>query len=595
MKINITERLFLLREEMKNRKIDYYLIRTSDYHNSEYVGEYFKVREFFSGFTGSNGTLVVSINFAGLWTDGRYFIQAEKELEGSEIIVFRLGERDVPSIPEYLAKHMTDNQKLGFDGKVCSEKYIECIKEKCKKIKIQYCYKEDLASIVWKDRPVLEHKKIMILHKKYHGKEFKEKLQWIRDKMKEENADYFFLSKLDDIMWLYNIRGNDVECNPVAMSYTFITQKESYLFVQKEAIDELLVDYAKLNNITLLYYDSIFTFLDNYSYDGQVLLDDLETSYYACQTISEKTEVITCPNPTELLKAVKNEKEVEKMHEYFILDSVAVCKFLYWIKNTSDIDEMKAAQYLDNLREQVKDYMGLSFQTIAAYKENAAMMHYEASETSNKMIEKEGFLLVDSGGQYLGATTDVTRTICMGELSDEEKKYFSLVLVGMLQLMNANFLYGCTGRNLDILARQPLWDESVDYKCGTGHGVGFYLNVHEGPQSIRWKYLQDVMETVLEEGMTITDEPGVYFEGQFGIRTENVLLVKKGIENGDGQFMYFEPLTFVPIDLEAIDKTYMSDKDIRRLNEYHQMVFHKIAPYLDEDEKKWLVNATIAI
>ena len=578
---------------MQEKKIDYYLIPTSDFHNSEYVGDYFKVREYYSGFTGSNGTLVISQQETGLWTDGRYFIQAKKELAGSGITLFCMGEKGVPSITEYLSEHTKEGDVIGCDGRVCSKKYAERLIEACKPKNIRLSYTEDLAGELWEKRPKRSANEIMVLPKAYTGASVEKKLLAVREKMKEIGADCFFLSKLDDIMWLFNIRGNDVECNPVALSYAFVTLQETYLFLQKEAVQkDEISSYFKEHQIIIKDYDSVFVFLENFSYTGTVLLDEYEISYQAFQSIEKNAKTISSQNPTEYLKAVKTEQEIEKMKEYYLLDSAAVCKFIYWMKHTGAEDEMTAGAYLDKFRASIKDFMGLSFQTICAYRENAAMMHYEANEENNKKLEKSGMLLIDSGGQYLGATTDVTRTICLGETTEEEKKYFTLVAVGMLRLMNARFLEGCTGRNLDILARLPLWECDVDYKCGTGHGVGCFLNVHEGPHNIRWKYIEGTLEAVLKDGMLVTDEPGVYFENRFGIRTENVLLVRKGTENKDGQFLYFEPLTFVPIDLMAIVTDYMNEDDRMKLNHYHNQVYEKVSPYLTEEERMWLKEET---
>ena len=597
MNETIIARISALRMKMKENGIDFYMIPTSDYHNSEYVADFFKTREFFSNFTGSNGTLLVSMQEAFLWTDGRYFIQAEKELRGTGITLMKIGETNVPTIAEYLSKHMDEKQTLGFDGKVCNVNYIENIKQKYEQerngITCNLCYKEDLAAKIWTDRPTLPHNKVQVLPVKYHGNDLEQKLKMIRSVMKQKKAGHFFLSKLDDIMWLYNIRGCDVMCNPVTLSYAFITEDKNYLFIQQEALSREFEKYAKENDIELKNYSDVFEFLETYAYSGSVIFDKNETSYYAYDVIKKRTDVIFSFNLTELPKAIKNETEISKMKEYYLLDSVAVCKFIYWLKHTKeDITEMKAAAYLDELRSKIKDFRGLSFPTISAYGENAAMMHYEANKKSNSKVLHKGFLLVDSGGQYLGATTDVTRTICMGPVSDEEKKCFSLVLSGMLQLMNATFLYGCTGRNLDILARIPLWNELMDYKCGTGHGVGCFLNVHEGPQNISWKYTKNKEETILEEGMTVTDEPGVYIEGKFGIRTENVLLVIKKGNSTDGQFMGFVPLTYVPIDLEGIDISFINEENVERLNEYHAKVYKKISPYLEKEEKIWLDSVT---
>ncbi|MDD6811634.1 MAG: aminopeptidase P family protein [Lachnospiraceae bacterium] len=604
---SIKKRMELLRERMKAEQIDYYLIPTADYHNSEYVSDYFKVREFLSGFTGSNGSLVISQKEAGLWTDGRYFIQAEKELEGSGIILFRMLEEGVPTIQEYLEKQMREGQTLGFDGRVVNSAYGKKLEQALKTKNIKFCYKKDLADSLWMDRPAIPAHPVMILPENICGQSVKEKLAQVRETMEQENCQAHIVSKLDDLMWLFNIRGGDVECNPVALSYGFFTMTECYLFLQKEAVSEELRKYAEEYGITLMDYNEIENFLQEFPYmDYQsrntgneqkihILFDDKNVNYSLYRILQEKAELVNKENPTEKLKAKKNPVELAQMQEIYLKDSAAVTKFIYWLKKNigkMEITEYSAAMYLDNLRKEMEGFLDLSFPTISGYKENAAMMHYEATAKDHKELKPEGMLLVDSGGQYVGGTTDVTRTIVLGEISQEVKEHFTAVAVGMLNLSNAHFLYGCTGRNLDILAREPLWNKGIDYKCGTGHGIGYILNVHEGPQNIRWRYSEDAKEAVLEEGMILSDEPGVYIEGSHGIRTENVIVVRKGEKNGDGQFMHFDTLTYVPIDLDAIDTAYMQPKDIERLNVYHKAVYEKISPLLEEEEREWLAEVT---
>lgn len=587
------QRLKKLRNEMKNKNIDYYIIPTSDFHNSEYVGDYFKVREWYSGFTGSNGTLLVGTDMVGLWTDGRYFVQAEKELEGSTIELFRMGDEGVPTIPEYIHKFGKKGVRIGFDGRILRKFYVDRMINCCQELEPILVSDEDIAGKIWDERPLLSKEEVFLLSKEYQGMTIAEKCEIIRKKMEEERADFLFVSKLDDIMWLYNIRGNDVECNPVALSYAYVTKDEKTLFVQKDALSPLAAEYLTDNGVVIREYGEVFTFLENNLEDLIGIADAEETGFLAASIIERKNTILKASNPIESVKAVKTDKEIGHMSKFYLEDSVAVCKFLYYMeKNGVGMTEYEAADYLDALRSHIEGFHGLSFPTISAYGSNAAMMHYEATEDNCAVIENKGFLLVDSGGQYLGATTDVTRTFAMGELTEEEKKYFTLVAVGMLRLQTAVFLSGCTGRNLDILAREPLWKLGMDYKCGTGHGVGYFMNVHEGPHSIRWKYVKDVVETVLKEGMVVTDEPGVYIKDKLGIRTENVLIVKKLFQNDDGTFLAFEPLTYVPIDKRGIDTGYMTGEDIRILDEYHAAVFDKIAPHLEEDELEWLRGAT---
>jgi len=589
-------RLENLRNKMKEKNIDYYIIPTSDFHNSEYVGDYFKIREWYSGFTGSNGTLLIGEDFAGLWTDGRYFVQAEKELMGSTIELFRLGDEGVPTIPEYIFNSGKKGVRIGFDGRILRKFYVDRMINCCQGLEPVLLCEEDLAGNLWEERPALPKEEVSVLPMEYQGMSIAEKKEIVLRKMEEAKADFLFVSKLDDIMWFYNIRGNDVECNPVALSYLFMTREKMYIFIQKEAVSPLAAEYLTENGVIIREYDEVFEFLENEIQGLMGIADIEETGYLAAAIIEKNGKIIDASNPIEKIKAVKNEKEIEHMRRFYLEDSAAVCKFLYYIKKHGvGMSECEAAEYLDNLRSQIAGFQGLSFPTISAYGANAAMMHYEACEDKCAVIEDKGFLLVDSGGQYLGATTDVTRTIPMGELTEEEKKYFTLVAMGMLRLQNAVFLSGCTGRNLDILARQPLWELGMDYKCGTGHGVGYYLNVHEGPHSIRWKYVKDIGEAVLEEGMVVTDEPGVYIKDKLGIRTENVLLIKKKEQNIDGTFLTFEPLTYAPIDRDAIDISFMEPSDIRKLNEYHALVYKKISPYLEGEEKAWLYEVTRAL
>ena len=591
----IQGRIEALRKEMEKAGVDYYMVPTADFHNSEYVDRYFKMREYLSGFTGSNGTLVVSKEEAGLWTDGRYFIQAEKELSGTGIRLFRMLDEGVPTIQEYLKQNMKEGQTLGFDGRVVDTAFGRRLEKALAEKKVRLAFDRDLGDAVWTDRPALPCHPVTVLDEAICGKTAGEKLADVRQKMEEAGADAFLLSKLDDLMWLLNIRGADVECNPVALSYAYLTKDDCFLFLQEAEVTQELKDHAAKYGVTLLPYGQVVPFLKGRKEKETVLFDVANTGYALSRTLQEKGETVEGKNPTELMKAIKNEVELSRMEEVYRKDSAAVCKFIYWLKKNvgkKKITEVTAAQYLDGLRSRIDGYLDLSFPTISGYQENAAMMHYEAEPETCKELRPEGMLLVDSGGQYVGGTTDVTRTIVLGPVSDEIKEHFTAVAVGMLALTNARFLYGCTGRNLDILARQPMWNRNIDYKCGTGHGVGYILNVHEGPQGIRWRFTEGQSEAVIEAGMDVTNEPGIYIEGSHGIRTENVMVARNGVRNGDGQFMYFDTLTWVPIDLDAIDPAYMEPREIAWLNDYHAKVYEKIAPLLDEEERAWLKEAT---
>lgn len=593
----IQGRLAALRKAMKEAGIDYYMIPTADFHNSEYVNDYFKVREYFCGFTGSNGTLVVWQEGAGLWTDGRYFIQAERELSGTTVELFRMREEGVPTITEFLQKNMQKSQTLGFDGRVISAQTGKEYEEKLADKQISIAYAKDLAEGIWTDRPAFPAGKVTVLDEQVAGRSFEEKRGDVMEKLEKENADAFLLTKLDDLMWLFNIRGCDVECNPVAMSYGYLTKERSVLFIQKSVLDDGVRAYLDKKGIEVEGYEDVVEFLRGLSPKGKTLVDVRHCSYALYKTLAQKQKPVEKKNPTELLKAIKNPVELANMEKMYLKDSLALTRFIYWLKKNigkMEITEITAADKLEEFRREIPECLGLSFPTIGGYKANAAMMHYEATPESFAVLKPEGLFLVDSGGQYLGATTDVTRTIVLGPVSDEIRQHYTVVAAGMLQMTNARWLHGCTGRNLDILARQPVWNIGMDYKCGTGHGVGYILNVHEGPQGLSWQYADGRPEAVIEEGMDITNEPGIYVEGSHGIRIENVMVAKNDVKNEYGQFMHFETLTWVPIDMEAIDEKYMTEIQRAYLYKYQREVYEKLSPYMDDEEKAWLLRETRA-
>ena len=623
----IRERLQALRKAMKAEGIDFYMMPTADFHNSEYVNDYFKVREYFCNFSGSNGTLLVWQDGAGLWTDGRDFIQAERELAGTGVTLFRMLDEGVPTMKEFLQKEMKEGQTFGFDGRVISagdgKRYEKALTDK----KIKFVYDKDLAETIWTDRPAFPGGKVMVLDEEIAGMRFEDKWKRVMEKVEKEGAESFLLTKLDDLMWLFNIRGCDVECNPVAMSYGYFTNEKAVLFIQKCALDRKVTEYLESKGILVEAYADVAEFLKNIPSKDKILVDSRHCSYYLYKILASNQTIVEKQNPTEELKAVKNSVELANMEKIYLKDSVAVTKFIYWLKNAmksdkdkrvldkkqplvreaaeeqgalagqetmGEITEVSAAEYLEKLRRAIPEFLDLSFPTIAGYKENAAMMHYEATPENCAVLGPEGLLLVDSGGQYLGGTTDVTRTIVLGPISDEIKLHYTMVAVGMLRLSAARWLHGCTGRNLDILARQPLWNMGLDYKCGTGHGVGYILNVHEGPQGLRWRYMEGAAEAVLEAGMDVTNEPGVYVEGSHGIRIENVMVAENDVKNEYGQFMHFKTLTWVPIDMEAIDEKYLTQTDKMLLYYYQKKVYNKISPYLTEEEAAWLRAETRA-
>lgn len=592
------QRIAVLQTLLQEAGIDYYIVPTADYHNSEYVNEFFKMRQFLSGFTGSAGTLVISSKEAGLWTDGRYFVQAESQLEGSEIVLYKMAEEGVPTIEEYLEKSVCEGQTIGFDGRVVNAAFGKKLENLFEGKNVKICYDKDIAAQLWQDRPPMPASKVWIVSETYCGIGVQEKLLKVREKMVEEEAAHLLISKLDDIMWLYNIRANDVACTPVALSYTFVSKNEAVLFIQKEALTEEAKEHFNKNGIICREYDEIVDYLKSCKLDGKVWCALHDMNYMLYQLMQSRTELVEKDNPTELMKAVKNPVELEQIRKYYIEDSAVLTKFLFWMKENVGkvpMDELSVAKKLDGMRAEITGFLDLSFETISAYKANAAMAHYSATEEQSSSIEAEGFYLVDSGGQYIGGTTDVTRTIALGAITDEMKMHFTKVACGMLRVAEAKFLHGCTGRNLDILVRQPLWECGLDYKHGTGHGIGFILNVHEGPHSLRWKYNQDLSETEFVEGMIVSDEPGMYVQDSHGIRTENILEIVKETKNEYGQFMGFRHLTYVPIDLDAIDTKYMEASDIEKLNAYHTAVYEKLSPYFEGSELEKLKIATRAV
>lgn len=595
----VNERIARFRAVMQEKGIDLYVVPTADFHESEYAGAYFKVRKFLSGFTGSAGTLIVSQKEAGLWTDGRYFIQAAAQLEGTCVTLFRMGEEGVPTTTEYIVENMPENGTLGFDGRVINSAFGNELKEKLADKHVSFHYTEDLADAVWTDRPALSCEPAWILDVAYSGKSTADKLAELREAMRTAGADVHVLTSLDDIAWLFNIRGNDIPSNPVVLSYAVVTADEAILFIQSGAVTPEVRTALSDCGVTLQEYNDIYEYVKTIPTDKKVLCNKKRVNFAIINNLPEGIEVIDAPNPTTEKKAVKNETELNNLRAAHIKDGVAVTKFMYWLKKNVgklEITEISASDYLEQLRREQEGFLDLSFGTIAGYNANAAMMHYSATPESNAVLKPEGFLLVDSGGQYLEGTTDITRTFVLGPIPDEWKLHFTTVLRSMLNLASAKFLHGCRGVNLDILARGPLWDLGIDYKCGTGHGVGYLLNVHEGPNGFRWKIVPERNDScVLEEGMVTTDEPGVYVEGSHGIRTENELICRKAEKNEYGQFMVFEHLTMAPIDLDGVDVSLMSKAEIKALNDYHALVYQKLSPYMTEEENAWLKEYTRAV
>lgn len=592
----IKQRIENIRDLMKEKNIYAYIVPSSDYHQSEYVGDYFKSREFMSGFTGSAGTLIISMDEAGLWTDGRYFIQAENELKDSGIKLFKMGEEGVPTIEEYLLEKLPKNSTLGFDGRVMSVKEGQSLANKLAFQGINIEYKYDLVNDIWEDRCSLPTEKAFLLGTEYSGESFSDKLSRIRAVMKEKKATTHILASLDDIAWLFNIRGRDVKSNPVVLSYAVISIDSVYLFIDKNKIGKDIRAELSKENVQIKGYEEVYEFIKKIEENEVVLIDTSKVNYAIYNNIPSNVQKIEERNPSILFKSIKNEIELKNIRNSHIKDGVAFTKFMYWLKNNIgkiEITEISATQKLEEFRREQDKFIEPSFSTIAAYKDHAAMMHYSATEESNYKLEPRDLFLVDSGGQYFDGTTDITRTIALGPIPENVRKDFTNVVRGMIRLSKAKFLYGCRGYNLDILARGPLWEEGIDYKCGTGHGIGFVLNVHEGPNGFRWKVREDIDDTcILEEGMVTTNEPGVYVENSHGIRIENEIVVRKAEKNEYGQFMDFEVITFAPIDLDAIDESLILKDEKVYLNNYHKQVYDKISLYLNEEEKQWLKTYT---
>lgn len=593
--MTIKQKLNALRILMKEKKIDAYLVPTDDFHGSEYVGDYFKCRKYITGFTGSAGTAIITQDMAGLWTDGRYFIQAADQLRDTTIELFKSGEPGVPTVHQFLNDKLEEGMCLGFDGRTVSAREAEELQELLQEKHITFSVNDDLIGEIWEDRPVLSCEPVMELDIRWTGKSRADKIAEIREQMKAKEADTFILTSLDDIAWLLNIRGNDIHCCPVVLSYLVMMENELRLYANAAAFSEEIRSNLEADGVKIYPYDDVYSYVQSISSDKKVLLSRANVNSRLVSNIPSEVTILDEPNLTLLPKAVKNETEMENERIAHIKDGVAVTKFIHWLKKNvtrTTITELSTAEKLYQFRSEQEHFLGESFDPIIAYGTHAAIVHYSATEATDIPLEARGMVLADTGGHYLEGTTDITRTIVLGPVTAKEKKFFTAVLRGNLNLAAAKFKYGCTGLNLDYLARGPLWELGEDYNHGTGHGVGYLLNVHEGPNSFRWKNLPGNPAPVLEEGMITSDEPGYYLENEFGIRHENLVLCKKAEKTSFGQFMCFEPLTMVPFDLEGINPEEMTERERKLLNDYHQKVYTTISPYLDKEEKEWLKQAT---
>ena len=583
-----------IQNKLRENKIAAYVIPTSDYHQSEYISDYFKIRAYISGFTGSAGTLVITQNEARLWTDGRYFLQAEHQLEGSGISLMKMGQPKVRTVYEYLSGVLTENAKLLFDGKLVSVKFIQELEKKLTNA-VSYETVDNIVSLIWPNRPQLPKDKIYHLDEFFTGKTFAEKREEVLEQVKAQGCDTLILTALEDEAWLYNLRGNDVLYTPVFLAYTLINDKETILYIDKEKLNKDVTNYLKENDIKVKDYEEIYKDLPKLS-GKKILLDSNKVNYEIYRLAKNKNGIKFATNPTTLLKCIKNEVEINNTRLAHIKDGVAVTEFMYYLKHLDSketVTEMKASHYLTSLRKKQKGFIEPSFNTICAFGSNGAMLHYSPTVETDTPITKDNLLLVDSGGQYLEGTTDITRTFAIGSISQEQKELFTTVLKSVIALSKAVFLEGCKGINLDILARGPIWEKLLDYRCGTGHGVGHVLSVHEGPNGFRWQIVPEREDSAtLREGMITTNEPGVYLDGKFGIRTENEMLCVDAGTSEYGHFLKFETITYVPIDLDAIDLDLLRKDERDWLNNYHQKVFETLKEYFTGDMLAWLTFAT---
>lgn len=592
--MKVSERIEELRREMDAEGIDIYIVPTADYHHSEYVGEYFKARQFLTGFTGSAGTAVFTQGKAGLWTDGRYFIQAEKELEGSGVILHRMGESGTDTMEEFLEKELPRGGTIGVDGRTIGfnegSRFEEIAREKGGSIR----YSGDLAGRVWRERPPLPREKAFLLDTCYSGEDTASKLARIREKMADLRADVQILSSLDDIAWMLNIRGNDVAYCPLVLAYALVYKNHVELYADAEKFDDDIREEFAKNSVCLFPYDGIYEAVRRFGKGDAILLDPERTSYALCRNIPDGAEIIEAQNPQILMKSVKNDTEAANLRRAHLKDGVAQTRFMYWLKKNIGkipMTERSVSAKLEEFRAQQDGYIGASFEPISAFGEHGAIVHYSAARESDAGLEEGRLLLMDTGGHYWEGSTDITRTFALGEVNYEEKEHFTLVARAMLRLAYTVFLHGCTGANLDCIAREVFWKERLNFNHGTGHGVGYLMNIHEDPVNFRWREGRTPAQR-LEKNMVITDEPGIYIEGSHGIRLENELLVQEDAENEYGQFMRFEILTCAPLDLDAILPEKMSGDERMMLNRYHESVYERIGPFLEKDERDWLREYT---
>ena len=595
--MTVPERLAALRKLMREKNIDVYVVPTADFHQSEYVGEHFKARKFITNFSGSAGTAVITLNDAKLWTDGRYFIQAAKQLEGTTVTLMKMFEPGVPSVNEYLEEILQAGQTLSFDGRVVSvgegDEYAEIAKKKGAKVD----YQEDLIDEIWTDRPPLSEEPAFFLEEKYTGESTASKLARIRKEMEEAGCDAHIVSTLDDTCWTLNIRGNDIEFFPLVLSYAIIKKNSFELYIDERKLDDNLKALLKKEGVNLHPYNAIYEDVKQLPAGTTVMVDKSKLNYAIFNNIPASVHVVNKRNPAILMKALKNPIEIENIRKAQIKDSIAHLRFMKWLKENVGkirITELSASEKLDEFRKEMGNFIRDSFEPISSFGPHSAIVHYCSSPETDVEFKEGTLYLSDTGAGFYEGSTDITRTFALGEVPQNMKDDFTLVAISNLQLGSAKFLQGCSGLTLDILARKPFWDRDMNFNHGTGHGVGYLLNIHEGPAGFRYKYRAGEVEEI-QEGMIITDEPGLYIEGSHGIRLENELLARKGVKNEYGQFLYFEAITLVPFDLDAINPDMMSEENKKLLNDYHAKVYEVIAPHLNDDEKAFLKKYTRAI
>ena len=593
MRQSIKERMHALRMTFPPNYIKAFIIPSTDPHLSEYVAPHWMSREWISGFTGSAGTVVVLMNEAGLWTDSRYFLQAAKELEGSGITLYKEMLPETPSITKYLSQKLKPGESVSIDGKMFSVQQVEQMKEELAAYSLQVDLFGDPLKRIWKDRPSIPNSPAFVYDIEYAGKSCEEKVAAIRAELTKKGAYALFLSALDEIAWTLNLRGNDVHCNPVVVSYLLITQDDVIYFISPEKVTKEVNEYLKEQHVKLKNYDEVETYLNTFT-GRNILIDPKKPNFAIYSAINPKCNIIRGESPVALLKAIRNEQEIAGIHAAMQRDGVALVKFLKWLEEavpSGKETELSVDRKLHEFRAAQPLYMGESFDTIAGYKEHGAIVHYSATPESDVPLQPKGFLLLDSGAQYLDGTTDITRTIALGELTEEEKTDYTLILKGHIALAMAKFPVGTRGAQLDVLARMPIWKYGMNFLHGTGHGVGHFLSVHEGPQSIR----MNENPVVLQPGMVTSNEPGVYKAGSHGIRTENLTLVCKDKEGMFGDYLKFETITLCPICKKGIVKEMLTNEEIEWLNNYHQIVYEKLSPNLNEEEKVWLQEVTASI